>query len=146
MIEFATARVIALSMGVLFAIVPMLTGCGETKTTEPAEPSLPRIEYAIDATIRPSRLESSTGVLQLTNLTKRKLDVSLYLENKDSRQWRYHEVSIDSYRTEEIGMLEAEWKFEPNETVKISCEGYASITYKTYRTEEGRVGIKKSLW
>jgi hypothetical protein len=68
------------------------------------------------------------------------------LENNDNRQWKYHDVTIPAFETEEVGILEADWKFEPNETIKISCEGFTSITYKTYRTSEGGVGIKKALW
>jgi hypothetical protein len=141
-----TTRVFFLSLTAALAIFPVLVGCGGNEPTKPAEPPLPRLEHAIGVSIRTSLLDSSSGVLKLTNRTKGTLDASLLFKNKDNGQSKSHKVSIPPFRTEEIGILEADWKFEPNETIWITCEGFSSMTYKTYRTSEGQVGIKQSWW
>jgi hypothetical protein len=147
MIRFVKFQITAFSVFSVLIIVQMLTSCAETEPTEPVEPSLPSIDNAIHVTIRSSLLGSSTGVLQLKNRTEQKLDVFLSMENKDSRQSDYHSVLINPYKMVEVGRLEG-WVWVPNETVRIYCEGFDSTTYKTYRTKEGAVGIKRSwfLW
>lgn len=122
----------------VIVLIMTLSGCERTM------PSIePSITTAIDVSMRPSLLDSSTSVLQLRNVTGESLTVQLVMSNEDLNQKAVLDVAIGPYKTEEIGVLEG-WSFVPNETVTISCSGYRSVTYRTYRAESGFTGIKKS--
>jgi len=122
--------------------VASISGCGEMRGGRGKRP----ITDAIHVSIRPSLVNSATGVLQLRNGTNRALTVLLQMHNKNSNQRTAHQVEIGPYTTEEIGVLEAGWAFEPNETVEISSTGFDSVTYKTFKTDSGTVGITKAWW
>ena len=49
-------------------------------------------------------------------------------------------------QTKEIGLLEANWQFEPNEVIEITHGTYRPARYATYKTDRGEVGIKESWW
>lgn len=128
-VHFATVTIV-------IALVTTLSGCDST---------IPSITTVIDVSMRPSLLDPSTSVLLLTNLTGRSLTVQLVMSNKDFNQKATLDVTIGPHKTVEIGILEG-WSFVPNESVTISCSGYRSVTYHTFRTESGFTGLKKSLW
>lgn len=116
-------------------------GCGGGGTS-----TKPSISTAIHVSIRPSLLDKSAGVLQIENRTKESLTLLLKLHSNDSNQEKIHIFRLAASKTDDIGILETGWKFQPNQTVLIFCDGYGSITYNTFKTEKGTVGIKESWW
>jgi hypothetical protein len=90
---------------------------------------------------------SSTSVLQIKNTSQSALpNLIMQLTNLDSKQEKYYRIDrLNPGEQKEIGILEAGWAFEPNEEIFIFMEDgrFIGVIYKTYRAENGSVGIKE---
>lgn len=128
--------------GLSLAVGAMFIACGGGG----GGTSQPPITTAIQVSIRPSHLDSSTGVLQVKNRTGQSLSLFLSMHDRDSNQQKSHSLTLGPYETQENGILEAGWKFEPNESITIACTGYNSAAYTTFKTDKGTVGIKEPWW
>jgi len=102
----------------------------------------------LEVSIRPSLLYSSTGVLFVRNRSVHSLKgIRLAIRNIDSNKSTTHIIaSLDYGGTTEVGMIEANWAFEPNEEIEFTLDGYRSVTSRTFTTDKGTVGIRKPLW
>ena len=63
-----------------------------------------------------------------TNTGHKTLSVAVVLENSSFQQRQRFNVVLEPGETKEIGGFEG-WRVLPGETVKLSCEGYASAGY-----------------
>ena len=125
-------------------LVLTLVGCEGGRSSSSG---LPALSSKIRVSLRSSLLDSSTAVLQIQNTSSGALQsLVVTFVNNDSNQQRSHLVgTLESGQSTEIGMLEG-WAVEPNETVTISCASHANVKYKTYRTDDGKIGIRETLW
>lgn len=132
-------------MQVTRVAVPIAISClGMAMSGCSSEPSLPPISHALHVSIRESLLDSSTGVLQLQNRSSRVITIGIYIRNEDYNQDRGQRLVLKPQEKLELGRLEINWVFVPNETIMIVGEGYKAVEYRTFRTQEGNVGIKVS--
>jgi hypothetical protein len=133
------------------SILTIGTIIGCIDTTNPGAPQRPSLKSVIHVSVRRSLLDSSTSVLQISNISQSPLPALIMsFTNLDSKHKQYYKIDlINPGEQLEIGMLEAGWAFEPNEEIYIAIENgqYVGVTLKTYRAENGSVGIKqKGLW
>lgn len=87
-------------------------GCDQSGQNSKALNSLVRVS------MRSSALDATKGVLQLHNQSSQALDVILYMENLDNRQDDLHRCRILPGQTQEVGVLETNWAFVPNDPVR----------------------------
>ena len=123
-----------------------LVGC-QCDSAPTARPQ-PELSSVLHVSIRPSLLYSGTAVLQIRNTSPASLkNLVIVFHNEDSNhRSSYSLESLEPGQTQEVGVLEANWKVEPNETIELRCPGYQSFKYVTYRTSEGAVGIREPWW
>lgn len=106
-------------------------------------PIAPTVSSVISVTTRKSFLDSSSGVLQLTNTSQKPIGkITVWFRNKDTKTEATVVIgAIDPGKTAEIGMLEG-WALEPNESVVLYLDGYTKSSYSTYQGANGNVGIR----
>jgi hypothetical protein len=84
-------------------------------------------EAPISISFRPSLLDSSCQVLQVTNLSSTKtLTCRMEARNATRHENVSYSFSLPAGKTQEIGILECNWWFVSNESVTIYVEGYRS--------------------
>jgi hypothetical protein len=133
-------RAISLVSYLLLVILPWVSGC-DSDSADRFDRAL--ISTYLHVSIRPSLLNSSTGVLQLRNITDKPRALTIYFRNFDSNQTNSINENLDPNETVEIGALEG-WCLEPNETFEITSPGYFSVIYDTYKAENGSIGFKNA--
>jgi hypothetical protein len=121
-------------------LLSCLYGC-DSQTAEQYERKL--ITTYVHVSVRGSLLDSSTAVLQLQNLTDESRSIVVNFYNHESRQAKTIAVDLSPMGNSEIGILEG-WALKPSETFEITCAGYRSVSFNTYQTERGSVGIKRA--
>lgn len=103
--------------------------------------SLPSASDAVHVAMRSSLLGSSSGVLQITNITGQTRKVRVLIKNLDNQQTAYFEMSVAAQQTWDIGWTYG-WSFEPHEEVTIYADGYNSAQWLTTKMDDGGVGIR----
>lgn len=127
--------------------VIFLTGCNNEERL--------RLSDVIHVSMRSSLLDSSTGVLQITNNSSESIVLFLSIKNLENLQMKQSTQIFKPNETKELGRIEISWEFVPNEKIDIlkvvlDTNGkslapdnkYSVLSYKTYRTSEGEVGLK----
>ena len=117
-----------------FVLVP--AGCSSR------QPSLSRVLHVV---VRPSLMNSNTGVIQLTNTSPKPLHkLTVYLRSRDRNQrTSYNVTELKPSERTEIGLLETSWALEPNEEITITCEEFSPLRLATHRASNGTVGIRE---
>jgi len=94
--------------------VLLLAGCGSRRPP-------------ISVTWRISLLDDSSYVMQVTNRSNNEtMVIHLNAKNKELGQHVSHTFKVAPGATEEIGILEAGWKFLPGETYSLRADGYTT--------------------
>lgn len=114
-------------------------GC-TPETDEPPRP--PSVSSIIYVSIRGSMLDSSQGVLMLSNDGDRPVSLELFFESPDTRQVAGYRLDLAAKQRTEVGWMECSWTFLPGEIVTVTAPGYSAARYKVFRTANGGVGIK----
>ena len=79
----------------------------------------------ISVTWRTSLLESDSKVMQVTNRRGQEtLVLQLEVVNSELKQDRSYTFKVGPGATEELGILEMNWKFMPGETYSLRADGY----------------------
>ena len=79
----------------------------------------------ISVTWRTSLLEPDSKVMQVTNRGGREtLVLQLDIVNSELKQDRSYTFKVGPGATEEIGILEMNWKFLPGENYSLRADGY----------------------
>jgi hypothetical protein len=101
----------------------------------------PSIATVVYVSMRASVLGSSSGVLQIDNLSGRRLPVSVLVRNKENQQVKSFEMTIDPRSTWDIGWTYG-WDFQPNEEIFLNSQEYQGAFWETTRMENGGVGVQ----
>jgi len=80
----------------------------------------------LQTSFRRSSLDADGLVLQVRNTSVEDLSCRMVAVNQTVQQKADYAFSLGSYKSTEIGILEAGWSFKSGETVNIWVEGYSS--------------------
>ena len=69
------------------------------------------------------------SVAQVSNTSNSARKAKLYVMRNGAAQKKSYSFSIEGNRTEEIGILEMDWRFEAGDTGFIKVEGYSKRIY-----------------
>ncbi len=110
--------------------------------------SQPQLNQVLHVSVRSSFLNPGSSVLQVTNVSAKPLrKVTVWFRNCDSNQQASYQIAeLKPSEGREIGILEAAWALAPNEEVTIAADGFTGFRLKTYRADNGTVGIRTPLW
>ena len=132
-----------LHLVVVLTLVKLVSGCSGRPPSK-----TPTAAKVVDISMRQSLLDFSSGVLRVTNKSSSTLTwIAVHFRNTETNQSGAYTIdSLAPGATREIGLLEAGWKFDPNESIRVSLAGYSDISFSTFRASSGAVGIRNSWW
>lgn len=117
---------------VITILVLVLLATSVFLVRNPEQIRIHQIQVPVGVSIRSSGVGIG-NVLQIRNTSGQTLyNVEVVASNAaaaTSASYRF--VSIEPGVTQEIGWLEWDWKIQPNELIRISAEGFTSITFSS---------------
>ena len=81
----------------------------------------------VSVTFRTSLIDGY--VLQLHNRSNNRVVARVYVENKVRNQTMQRSFGVAPNEMQEIGLLEADWKFEPGENGYVEVDGFIQKIY-----------------